>query len=180
VGEVVGSGGSAEQAPAADDAPAKDDLLILRDQWAAYVASFSTWTAFYTLTFSDQDRTHDVTLTECNFLWRRLVQLMNRNLYGNNYTRIVGHCYFDYALAFEYQKRGALHMHALVSGRTHWEFVNRVWRHMAGIVKIVPVDDSYKTAKYLCKYITKGGDVILHRAKRPIKEPSFKPLWYIG
>lgn len=136
------------------------------------------WSSFWTMTFSDADRTHAVTREESEFLWRRLVQCLNRDLYGNNYTRIVGHSYFSYALAFEYQTRGAIHMHALVDGITNWELANRIWRHMAGIINIKPINDGLKAAKYLCKYVTKGGDINLYIAKK-IKPPSFKPLWYL-
>jgi hypothetical protein len=147
--------------------------------WADYVAAFAPWLSFWSLTFSEKDRTHDVTRDEAVFLWRRLVQSLNRRLYGNHYTRIVGHCYFSYALAFEYQTRGALHMHALVDRRTDWEFINKIWRHMAGIVKIVPVENAEGVSRYLSKYVTKGGELVMYRAKVD-KEPAFKPLWYLG
>ena len=155
------------------------DNSSLRREWAEYIEHFATWLSFWTLTFSEADRTHAVTKDECVFKWRRLVQALNRQLYGNSYTRIVGHCYFSYALSFEYQTRGALHMHALVDQPTNWEAVNGLWRHMAGICKIVPVHDKDKVAKYLCKYVTKGGEVILYRAVKGYKQPAFKPMWYL-
>lgn len=145
--------------------------------WAEYLQSLTQWTGFWTLTFSDADRTHDVTRDQSEFLWRRLVQSLNRDLYGKHYTRIVGHSYFSYALAFEYQTRGAIHMHALVDRVTNWERANAIWRHMAGIIKIKPVDDGLKAAKYLCKYVSKGGDIKLYIAKND-KPPSFKPMWF--
>ena len=106
------------------------------------------------------------------------MQHLNRDLYGNHYTRIIGHSYFSYALAFEYQTRGAIHMHALVNGITNWELANEIWRHMAGIIKIKPVDDGLKAAKYLCKYVTKGGDIDLYIAGK-YKPPAFKPMWFL-
>ncbi len=151
----------------------------LRNAWSDYVENFSPWKSFWSLTFSDADRTHDVTRTEAEFLWRGLVQSLNRDLFGNHYTRIVGHCYFAYALAFEYQKRGILHMHALVDKRTNWELANRLWRQMAGIIKIKPVEDLHGVSRYMSKYVTKGGDVVLYRPKKE-KEPAFKPFWYLG
>lgn len=152
---------------------------VLQDAWGDYVSSFAEWSAFYTLTFSEHGRTHDVTKPEAVFLWRRLVQVMNSNLYGNHYTRLVGHSYFAYALAFEFTSRNMLHMHALVSSRTHWELVNRLWRHMAGIVKIVPVSDRLKVSRYVCKYVTKGGDVLLYKPAPNLPEPAFKPAWFM-
>src|SRR5512146_423516 len=117
--------------------------------WAEYVAGFAEWQSFLSLTFADRDRTHDVTRDEAVFLWRRLVQALNKDLFGNHYTRIVGHSYFSYALAFEYQLRGTLHMHALVDRRTNWELANRLWRRMAGIIKIKGVEDVQGAARYL-------------------------------
>ena len=70
-------------------------------------------------------------------------------------------------------------MHALVDRRTDWELVNRIWRHMAGIVKVKPVTDSGKVSRYLCKYVAKGGDVLLYRPKRDV-DPFIKKLWWFG
>ena len=151
----------------------------LQNSWSEYVANFAKWESFWSLTFADRDRTHDVTRTEAEFLWRRLVQALNTDLFGNHYTRIVEHCYFAYALAFEYQTRGTLHMHALVDRRTNWELINRLWRQMAGIAKIKPVENVEGVSRYISKYVTKGGDVVMYRPKK-YKEPTFKPLWYLG
>jgi hypothetical protein len=166
---IVAGEAPSEGAPAA--------IATLHDTWAEYIAGFAAWTGFLTLTFDTRDRLHDVTRPEAEYLWRRLVQCLNRDLFGHSYTRIVGHSYFAYALAFEYQQRGALHMHALVSRRTNWELINLTWRRMAGIVKVKPVTESLGAAHYLCKYITKGGDVLLYRPAK-LKEPTFKPMWY--
>ena len=151
----------------------------LGNAWSEYVATFAIWKSFWTLTFADRDRTHDVTRPEAEFLWRRLVRSLNTDLFGNHYTRIVKHCYFSYALAFEFQQRGTLHMHALVDRPTNWELANRLWRQMAGIIKIKPVEDVLGVSRYLSKYVTKGGDVTLYRCST-YKEPAFKPLWYLG
>lgn len=156
-----------------------DQMSELRDTWSEYIAGFAEWTSFWSLTFADRDRTHDVTRSEAEFLWRRLVQSLNTDLFGNHYTRIVGHSYFAYALAYEYQKRGTLHMHALVDRRTNWELANRIWRQMAGIIKIKKVEDLQGASRYMSKYVAKGGDVVLHRPQS-YKEPAFKPLWYLG
>ncbi len=151
----------------------------LRDTWSEYIANFAEWNSFWSLTFADRDRTHDVTRTEAEFLWRRLVQALNIDLFGNHYTRIVGHCYFAYMLAFEFNTRGILHMHALVDRRTNWELANRIWRQMAGIIKIKSIEDKEGVSRYLSKYVTKGGEVVPYRPK-VYKEPAFKPLWYLG
>jgi hypothetical protein len=151
----------------------------LQDSWATYVQEFAQWTSFITLTFSDADRTHDVTRDEATYKWRRLVQVLNQEIFGNHYTRIVGHSYFAYALAYEYQKRGALHLHALTDRRVHWHRINYYWRHVAGIAMIKPVNDKDKVSRYLAKYVTKGGELSMYKPK-VYKEPPFKPLWYLG
>ena len=156
------------------------DKAALREAWTETVTNFADWSVFISMTFDTADRTHDVTWDESLYLWRRLVQALNRQLYGNHYLRQVGHSYFPYALAFEYQTRGVLHMHALAEGPTNWEAINGLWRQMAGIVNVEPVTNKYKSAKYLCKYVTKGGDVILYRSNKKIKPPAFKPAWYLN
>jgi hypothetical protein len=153
-------------------------MEIVKSGWVDYVNRFSNWLSFWSLTFGKADRSHAVTRPEAEFVWRRLVQCLNRDLFGNHYTRIVGHSYFSYVLAFEYQKRGVLHMHALIDRVTNWELANRVWRKMAGIVKIQPVLDQVGACGYICKYVTKGGDVVLYKAN-VVKEPSFEPMWYV-
>jgi len=163
----------------ATGSPSTDSL---RDTWGAYVADFANWSAFWTLTFEQADRTHSVTATEAEFAWRRLIQTLNRDLYGNHYTRIVGHSYFSYARAFEQKPWGLLHMHALTDRRTNWALAHRYWQgerrpfHI-GIVDIRKVDDVQTDARYLTKYITKGGDVTLFRQEKN-KMPAFQPLWF--
>ena len=156
---------------------------FLADAWTEYVAGFAKWTSFVTLTFEQADRTHNVTRTEAQFKFRRLVQVLNTDLYGHHYTRIVGHSYFAYALAFENHKSGLLHMHALLDNRTNWSLIMRYWQgdkrpfHM-GIANISRADIDVHV-KYLCKYVTKGGEVVLYKPGK-LKEPSFSPLWYLG
>lgn len=151
----------------------------LSNEWAIWVSNISDWKSFWTLTFCEADRTHDVTETEADFKWRTLIQVLNTDLWGNHYTRSVGHSYFGYALAYERTSKGLLHMHALVDDRTNWELANSVWRRLAGIIKIVPVSDKSKVAKYLCKYVTKGGAVNVYMPKKR-KQPAFRPMWYVG
>src|SRR5215210_1099626 len=154
----------------------------LSQVWTEYVAGFAHWTSFVTLTFETADRTHNVTQTEAHFKFRRLVQVLNNDLYGHHYTRIVGHSYFAYALAFENHKSGILHMHALMDNRTNWQLIHQYWQgdkrpfHM-GIVHIERADIGVHT-KYICKYVTKGGQIVLHKPTKS-KVPKFSPDWYM-
>lgn len=156
----------------------------LSQVWTEYVSDFADWKTFLTLTFEQSDRTHDVTQTEAQFNFRRLVQVLNTDLYGHHYTRIVGHSYFAYALAFEPHKSGLLHLHALLDNRTNWSLIMRYWQgdkrpfHF-GIANISRVSDIGQSAKYICKYVTKGGELVLYKPKK-LKEPKFSPLWYLG
>lgn len=135
----------------------------LREAWGDFVAGFAVWTAFHTLTFSEADRIRPVSQAEALAKWRSYVQILNRDVFGGHYTRYVGHSYFAYCLAIERGARGQLHMHALTDRRTHWSLANKIWRNMAGIVKIVPVVDVPGVARYVSKYVVKEGDIILYR-----------------
>jgi len=149
----------------------------VRDAWGDWIAGYADWSAFHTLTFSQANRTHEVTRTEADYMARRLLQVLNRDLFGKRYVQRVGHSYFAYALGFERKPWGLLHMHMLTDRRTNWELENAVWRRMCGIVKIEPVTAQVGAARYVSKYATKNGDVMLYKPER-YKEPSFKPMWW--
>lgn len=146
----------------------------IREGWEGYVKELATWQSFVTLTFRDV-----VAVERVEFSWRFLVQRLNAELFGNNYTRIVGHSYFAYAMGIEAQKRGALHAHVLVDRRIHFEKVHSLWNALAGFAYIKPVDDQDAAISYLSKYVTKGGEIAVYKPAK-VKEPAFKPLWYLG
>jgi len=75
----------------------------LREVYATWLEKFAHWKVFATLTFRE-DRSPDVALR----IFFKLVRLLNQDLYGKNYKRIVKHSYFSYILATEYQLRGAI------------------------------------------------------------------------
>ena len=144
----------------------------LVEGWQQYVTSFADWKSFITLT-SDKINTRD----QFEHKFRYLVRILNRDLFGNNYTRIVGHSYFSYALGLEWQKRGAVHFHVLVDRVVHFDAIHRAWQSMAGWAYIKPVHDAEGVAGYISKYVAKGADLELYKAAK-VKEPSFKPEWY--
>jgi hypothetical protein len=150
---------------------------ILRNAWGDWIAGYANWSAFHTLTFSQANRTHEVTRTEADYMARRLIQVLNRDLFGKRYVQRVGHSYFAYALGFERKPWGLLHMHMLTDRRTNWELENAVWRRMCGIVKIEPVTAQVGAARYVSKYATKNGDVMLFKPDH-YKEPKFEPMWW--
>ena len=148
--------------------------IELVEGWVNFVAGFTDWKSFITLTSRDI-----VTRDQIEHKFRWLVRRLNSGLFGNNYTRIVGHSYFSYALGLEYQKRDVLHAHVLVDRKVNFEAIHQIWNSLSGFAYIVPVVDAVGAAGYLSKYVSKGGDLSLYRAVK-VKEPVFKPMWYIG
>lgn len=149
----------------------KVDLV---EGWEQFVTGFADWKSFITLTSREI-----VTRDQIEHKFRWLVRRLNSDLFGHNYTRIVGHSYFSYALGLEYQKRDVLHAHVLVDRKVNFEAIHQIWNSMSGFAYIVPVVDAAGAAAYLSKYVSKGGDLSLYKPAK-VKEPAFMPWWYIG
>jgi len=161
---------SAAQAESAATA-ARRELLT---GYADWIAVFAPWKSFVTLTVSNA---HNCSRDTLHRRWRSLVQILNRDLYGNNYTRIVGHSYFSYVIGFEYMRSGAVHLHALIDKPIHFDLVHRVWNKMSGFAYIEPVYDVAGISNYICKYIVKGMVLFFHKPRKsPL--PSFQPAWF--
>ena len=148
--------------------------LELLEGWQQYVTSFADWKSFITLTSREI-----VTRDQIEHKFRWLVQRLNKDLFGNNYTRIVGHSYFSYVVGLEHQKRDVLHAHVLVDRKVNFEAIHRMWNSMSGFAHIRPVEDAAGAAGYLSKYVSKGGELSLYKPAK-VKEPRFRPMWYIG
>lgn len=153
------------------------DCSTIEGDWASYIEGFADWSSFWTLTFRDRDNSHQVQRTEAEFLFTRLIQILNTDLFGNHYTQKVGHCYFSYCVGYEHGKQGHLHIHVLADRRVNFALLHRVWRSMAGGTTIKVVHDKIGAARYLAKYVGKGGDVNVYRPKR-VKSPAFEPSWF--
>jgi hypothetical protein len=110
---------------------------------------------------------------------RSLIQILNRELYGNHYVRMVGHSYFSYCCGFEYTKNGVVHAHMIVDSPLHFDLIHRVWNCMSGFAYIKPVTDKKGVSNYLCKYVIKEQDLILWKPKGNLPRPAFCPLWYL-
>jgi hypothetical protein len=98
--------------------------------------------------------------------WRRWINELNCHVYGKNWRR-RGEAGVYWIRADEFQKRGALHYHALVgtpsdinddASRMHFK---EVWFAMAGICRIEAIRDAELVRRYVSKYVTKGGDIEL-------------------
>ena len=154
-----------------DDYKPKTELHLT---WENYILGLAPWKNFVTLTFREF-----VTRDQAEHMFRFLLQVLNRDLFGNHYTRIVGHHYSSYVVGFETQKRGALHMHVLFDRPVNFTLLHAVWNKMAGFAWIEPVSDPARAVAYVSKYIVKGGDLVVYRPVK-VKEPVFQPLWYSG
>lgn len=142
------------------------------------------FTAFWSLTFNPSKFPNGVSAGICSHLWRHvIVENLNRELFGNHYRRIVGHSYFGYVVGIEPHKSGSLHMHAVTTRRTNWSRSCELWqggnRLNIGTVQIRRIDDSATDLRYVLKYTMKGGDLLFYKPDK-LKEPSFKPMWYMG
>ncbi|MGH8223309.1 MAG: rolling circle replication-associated protein [Woeseiaceae bacterium] len=97
--------------------------------------------------------------------FRRWVGELNVSLYGRRWCERDQGVYW--VLAWEWQKRGVIHFHALVGDvadlnerarRLTW--MDR-WNELAGIARIEAIESHEAVERYCSKYITKGGQIDL-------------------
>jgi hypothetical protein len=144
--------------------------------WQDFINEFADWKSFLTLTV---DNDHWCSRDGMEKRWRSLVQILNRDLYGNHYVRMVGHCYFPYVGGFEYTKNNVIHMHVVVGSPVNYPLIHRVWNHMSGFAWLKPVTDNKGVSNYICKYVVKQQDLIFWKPKLLLPSPAFRPLWYL-
>ena len=132
----------------------------LQDAWVELLLRFHVqW--FCTMTFRN-----GVGPESGNKQWRKWVNDLNCHVSGKNWRR-RGDPGVYWIRADEFQRRGALHYHALVgtagdindeAKRLHFK---EVWFAMAGICRIEAIRDAELVRKYVSKYVTKGGEIEL-------------------
>lgn len=144
------------------------------EQVERWMRGFAVWRLFITLTFEDDTVSRETATAK----FRKLLQILNTDLYGHHYTRIVGHCYFSYVIAWERQKRGAWHIHMLTDDNVNLQLMHDVWKRMSGFSWNTIVKDQ-EIVGYLTKYITKGGDLDFYAKECAGKAPAFVPMWYM-
>lgn len=150
----------------------------VHDEWVHLVLGFSTWLSFLSLTI-DSKRRPGMTAGRLEALWRRQLVVLNTDLYGARYHRLVGRSYFGFAKVVEKQRRGEWHLHALVDRRIHFQLLHDWWNRHGGYAWIEPVSDQTGSAVELCKYIVKSDqEPDLFRCSRPDRRPAFEPLWF--
>lgn len=128
--------------------------------WSDFLGT-QDWQWFVTFTF-----TEEIHPEAADKLYRLWLNKLNRDLYGQRWRKHYPYgC--KWVRALEWQKRGVLHYHALISNvgyadrekwASEWQELGKTSK--AGFIKI----DQYDTEKggaeaYLSKYVTKGGQV---------------------
>jgi len=149
----------------------------LREGWEKWIRDFAPWSSFVTLTFKDFQ-----TRDQAEHAFRFLLRVLNTDLFGRHYTRVVGHHYSAYVVGFEKQTRGALHMHVLFDRPINYSLVHAIWcgdnkKPRFGFAWIKPVDDLDVIASYMAKYVVKDGDLLVYKPDQ-VKSPAFAPYWF--
>ena len=147
--------------------------IVLRSEslveaWRDFLARFPMqW--FCTFTF-----TEDVHPERGAKLFRLFVRKLNQSLYGRHFER-KGKDGVFWALAWEYQKRGVLHFHALRGDvedlnvrarRLDWMDIWHGFGKPAGFARIEAIDSQDAVRDYVTKYVAKGGQIDLSPSLR--------------
>jgi hypothetical protein len=138
------------------------------EAWRTFIARYPMqW--FCTFTF--RDSVHPERATK---LFRLFIRRLNRALYGSHYER-RGSAGVFWVLAWEYQKRGVLHFHALIGDvenldarARRFDFM-KIWEGFgppAGFARIERIDSQEAVQSYVTKYVTKGGQIDLSTSLR--------------
>lgn len=146
---------------------------VLVDEWVPWILELAPWKNFLTLTFKEE-KTPDVALS----LFRWLVRVTNERTFGKRYARTVGHSYYSYCYGMEYQKRDVVHFHVLTDKPIDYTLVHSAWGNRCGFAWI----DGNLTKKedvitYVCKYVLKGGEIDVYKAKKDFV-PKVLPTWW--
>jgi len=145
-----------------------------RLEYENWLINLANWSCFVTLTFKDEKQPD---VAKALFNW--FVRFNNVHLLGKHYTKFVGHSYFSYICAMELQKRDVLHFHVLVDKPLDFSYVHKIWGERCGFVWIDGhIKSQAQTISYLCKYLLKGGEVDVYKAKNSGFTPIVEPVWW--
>lgn len=145
---------------------------LAAEAYPEFVAEVADWKSFLTLTFRDEKYPDQA---KKKFLF--MVRLLNERAFGMNYRKIVGHSYFSYCVGTEYQSREMIHFHVLVDAPVEYQAVHDIWEDLAGFAWIDQIKDLGNVVRYICKYVTKSGDLDIYKASRKFV-PLNKPKWW--
>lgn len=150
----------------------KTGQFVLKEEYTDWLIRLADWRTFITLTFRDQISA-DAGLRKVNLLIRRL----NQELFGDRYTRIVGHSYFSYILCAEYQERDVLHYHWIVDRPVDFLLIHSLWNTWAGFAQTKQIRSQIAAISYSIKYAIKENDIKIYQAKQLYK-PNQYPIWW--
>ncbi len=128
----------------------------LKNAWVDLLGRWP-WEWFATLTFAEPN-VHPERAAKCFRVW---ISMANRMEYGRAWAkRGLG---VTWVRALEYQRRGTIHFHALLSdvGRLRRLTLMDRWKELAGFARIGAVKDQERVRKYVAKYVVKEGDIDL-------------------
>jgi len=136
----------------------------LREAWGGFVARWP-WEWFVTLTFTLD--THPERALKLFYLW---CSQINRRIYGRRWNKREPFG-VTWIVAVEYQKSGRVHLHALLAGvgdtrRLTWMDNWMVLDDLAGFPRIEAVDNQQAVARYVSKYVAKGGELFFSKNLR--------------
>lgn len=144
----------------------------LTDQNIYWILPLAKWKVGLTLTFRE-DKPNDVAIA----YWKRLIRALNKELFGEHYTKIVKHSYFSYAYGIEYQKRDVIHFHAIMDKPVNFEKIHHLWNKWAGYAWTDLIRNHTGFVSYIAKYNLKGGQVEVYKADKDYV-PDVIPVWW--
>jgi hypothetical protein len=129
----------------------------IQDGWIAFAEKLEPWELFGHFTFPNYP-----TFDFADRIFKRFINRANKALYGSHYSRKGLGMYW--LRGTEYQKRGSLHFHALMSGYKvrhintpeGRKVLMKIWEDTspeAGFARIYPFRSGAKV--YASKYVTK-------------------------
>lgn len=146
------------------------DRDALRDAWADFLGPVPfQW--FATLTF--ETNVHPEAALK---RFRRFTNDLNRRLYGRRWmNRADGGIYW--IVAIERQKRGVVHLHALMGDSQDLNAITRrldwmdYWNEIAGFARIEAIRSDDAALRYVTKYVIKDGEIEFSRNLGDVRQP---------
>lgn len=150
---------------------------VIGEAYYEWLAHLKGWTTFSTFTLSEP-REPDVAVKYLT----RLIQVMNKSLFGDHYTKLVGHSYFNYVYGMEKQTRDVVHFHMLTDAPIDYALIHRWWNFSMGFAYIKRIETLEDCVRYVVKYVMKSGSENLSfflNANPKGKMPLEKPSWWL-
>jgi len=147
--------------------------ITVTEAWKNWISNWETWHSFVTLTFREE-KSPDVAWA----LFKWLIQMLNSRLFGDHYTKIVGHSYFSYVVGIETQKRGVLHYHMLTSRPVDYGLIHAAWGERCGFAWTYRNKSQFGASDYISKYVVKDGEVEFYRTTNKRLPLSIPGWWY--